>query len=61
MIRDRLIRFGMPKAQARQARVWLSARPISKWPGWYQDMAFLEAVHRGGARHWAGHTCGLPR
>lgn len=60
MIRERLIRFGMPKAQARQVRLWLSARPIHQWHGYYQQALFLEAVRRGGAFHWDGHSCGRP-
>lgn len=58
MVRDRLVQFGLGKAQARKVRVWLSARPIHRWPAPYQRILFAEAVERGGAlKHWSGHTC----
>jgi hypothetical protein len=61
MIKDRLVQFGMPKAQARKVRVYLSdLRYIDRYPGIYQDIAMLEVVERGGAFHWDGHTCGRP-
>jgi len=61
MIRDRLVQFGMPKEQARQARIYLSnLHHIHKYPGVLQDVGMLEVVERGGASHWAGHTCGRP-
>ena len=58
MVKDRLEKFGLPKAQAREVRVYLSQRPIQQWPGVYQDIGFAEVVARGGAFHWNGHTCG---
>lgn len=61
MVRDRLVRHGMTPRTARTVRVYLSGRPIHRWPGVYQDALFNEAVTRGGAFHWSGHTCGLPR
>lgn len=61
MIKDRLVQFGMPKAQARKVRVYLSSvHYIHKYPGIYQDIAMLEVVERGGAFHWDGHSCGRP-
>lgn len=59
MVRDRLIRFGMPKAQAREVRLYLGARPISEWHGLWQDIGFLEVMARGGKHHWSGgsHSC----
>ena len=59
MVRDRLVRFGMPKAQAREVRLYLGARHISEWSGWWQDIGFLEVIHRGGRHHWNGgsHSC----
>jgi hypothetical protein len=59
MVRDRLVRYGMPKAQAAQVRRYLGARPISEWHGYWQDIGFLEVVHRGGRHHWNGgsHSC----
>lgn len=59
MVRDRLVRFGLPKPAAKDVRLWLGSHPIHRWPGVMQDMAFLEAVERGGAlRHWGnGDRC----
>ena len=59
MVRDRLGRFGLPKAQAREVRVWLAAHPIYQWHGLYQDAGFLEVIDRGGRHHWNGgsHAC----
>lgn len=59
MVRDRLVDHGLPHRQAREVRVWLQQRPISEWPGWYQDIGFLEVVQRGGRHHWSGgsHSC----
>ena len=59
MVRDRLVRFGLPNAQAMKVRVWLSAHPINQWPGVYQDMGAFEVLERGGSYHWklAGSTC----
>jgi hypothetical protein len=59
MVRDRLIQFGMPKAQARQVRLYLGARPISQWHGYWQDIGFNEVIERGGSYHWNGgsHSC----
>lgn len=57
MVRDRLVRFGMPKAQAREVRIWLQQRSIAQWPGWYQDIGFLEVTSRGGRHHWNGPGC----
>ena len=60
MVRDRLIRFGLPRNQAREVRKWLASHPIYTWHGYFQDIAFVESISRGGWRHWAGHTCGRP-
>jgi hypothetical protein len=61
MVKDRLVQFGMPKRQARQVRLYLSRlHYIHRYPGVYQDIGMLEAVERGGAHHWDGHTCGRP-
>ncbi len=58
MVRDRLVRFGMPKDQAREVRRYLGDRPIHRWDGWLQDVLFNEVVQRGGWRHWTGgHGC----
>lgn len=57
MVRDRLVRFGMPKQEARQVRKYLGARPIYQWDGWWQDILFIEVTTRGGWRHWSGAYC----
>lgn len=59
MVRDRLIQFGMPRAQAKQVRLYLGSRPISQWHGYWQDIGFNEVIERGGAFHWNGgsHSC----
>jgi hypothetical protein len=59
MVRDRLVKFGMPKPQAREARIWLGEHHISTWPGVLQDVGFLEVMSRGGSYHWNGgsHAC----
>jgi hypothetical protein len=59
MVRDRLVRAGLPKKKAKQVRIYLSKRPIQKWPATYQTLGFAEAMHRGGSFHWrlAGSRC----
>ena len=59
MVKDRLIRFGLPRPAAREVRRWLGAHEIAAWPGPYQDAGFVEVVERGGAYHWrlAGSRC----
>lgn len=56
-VRERLVRFGMPKPAAREVRVWLSAHPIHRWPAPYQRIVFAEALDDGLWHHWSGHTC----
>jgi hypothetical protein len=59
MVKDRLVRSGLPKGKAREVRVYLSARPIERWPALYQHVGFAEVMDRGGSRHWAlaGSSC----
>jgi len=57
MVRQRLVRFGLPAAQGRAVRIYLQATPIHRWPAPYQDAGFAEVVERGGWFHWTGHTC----
>ena len=59
MVRDRLVRFGMPKSVARQIRMDLSAAPIEDWHPIWQRIGFAEVIARGGDEHWylAGSTC----
>jgi hypothetical protein len=60
MVKDRLEDHGMSHRQARAVRIFLSARPIVRWPALYQRILFAEAVDRGGAlKHWSGHTCNV--
>jgi hypothetical protein len=61
MVRDRLIRHGATTKQARKVRIWLSAHPINTWPGVYQDTLAFEVMERGGAFHWRGPGCAVPR
>lgn len=57
-VRDRLVTFGMPKAQANKVRAFLDKRPIYKWNGWWQDIGFIETVvERDGWHHWDGPGC----
>ncbi len=59
----RLKDHGLTRAQAREIRAWLRARPITKWPEPVQDVAFMASLNaRGpwsGWRHWylAGSRC----
>lgn len=54
MVRDRLIKFGMPKPEANRVRNMLTRTPIAKWRPVYQDAAFVAIVtaKRDGWRHW---------
>jgi len=54
MVKDRLVKFGVPKAQAAKVRKYLGARPIYKWDGYWQDILFNEVIERGGKHHWNG-------
>jgi hypothetical protein len=58
-VHKRLVRFGVPKSQAREVRVYLSRTPIHRWHGIWQDTAAIEALEDGGWRHWylAGSRC----
>jgi hypothetical protein len=53
MVRDRLVRFGMPAGAARGVRLDLSETPIRLWHPLYQRIGFLEVLDRGGDEHWA--------
>lgn len=57
-VQKRLVRFGVPRAQAVKVRVYLTGTPIYRWAGVYQDMAAFEAMESGGWRAWAnGDHC----
>jgi hypothetical protein len=57
MVRDRLVQFGMPKAEAREVRIYLGSRPIYEWHGYWQQIGFNEVIERGGSYHWNGPGC----
>lgn len=55
MIADRLKDRGVPKSVAKDIRIELQAKPIHKWHGLWQDVAFVSVVTEpGGWRHWNG-------
>ena len=54
MVKDRLVRFGVPKLHAKQVRKHLGKTPIHKWHGHWQQTLFNEVVARGGWFHWSG-------
>lgn len=57
VVSKRLRQFGMPAADLKPLREYLSDTPIASWPGEYQDVAFVQVVLSGGWHHWTGHTC----
>lgn len=59
MVADQLRDHGATKKQAKAVRVHLQSIPISRWPGVYQDMGFIEVAQQGGWRHWylGGSRC----
>ena len=60
IVARRLAAFGMPAPQVRAIRDYVRRTPIHRWPAPLQDIAFVQIVTEGGARHWAGPGCGLP-
>lgn len=52
MVRERLVRFGMSKADARAIRIRLQGIEIARWPAALQDVGHAEVIDRGGWRHW---------
>lgn len=58
-VQKRLVRYGLPKSQAREVRIYLQRTPIHRWHGIWQDAAAFEALESGGWRHWylAGSRC----
>jgi hypothetical protein len=60
-VRDRLVQFGMSKAEANKVRRYLDRREIATWDGLWQDIGFIETMERGGKFHWnpthAGTGC----
>ncbi len=58
-VRDQLVDAGLSRQDAREVRIYLSGRPIWKWPAGDQDALFIEAVQQGGSHHWSlrGSSC----
>jgi hypothetical protein len=58
-VRERLLKFGVPRKQAKAVREYLAARPIHTWPALYQRIVFAEALDDGIWKHWylAGSRC----
>jgi hypothetical protein len=52
MVRERLVRNGLPAREGARLRKYLAATPIHKWPAPLQDAGFNEVVQRGGWFHW---------
>lgn len=57
VVARRLKAFGMPAEQLRQVRQYAHTTPIHRWPAPLQDIAFIQIVTEGGARHWDGPGC----
>jgi hypothetical protein len=58
MVRERLVRFDLPKTEAKKVRIHLARTPIREWDGYFQDILFNEVIARGGTYHWKGTGCG---
>ena len=61
MVRERLVRNGLPAREGVRLRKYLVVTPIHKWPAPLQDAGFNEVVQRGGWIHWRNgdHCDGL--
>lgn len=57
----RLLAVGMPRPQVKVVRQYLHRTPIHQWAPYWQDAAFIQIVTEGGAHHWAGPGCAVPR
>jgi hypothetical protein len=57
MVTARLRGHGLPAAAAGDVRAFLRDTPIHKWPGPYQDTAFVAVILSGGWHHWKGAHC----
>jgi hypothetical protein len=57
MVTARLRAHGLPAAAAGDVRAFLRDTPIHKWPGAYQDTAFVAVLRSGGWHHWKGAHC----
>lgn len=54
MVANRLKDHGMPGSHAKSVRVYLEAKPISKWDGVWQDIGHNAVMEAGGWYHWKG-------
>ena len=54
MVANRLRDHGMPGSHAKSVRVYLEAKPISKWDGMWQDIGHNAVMEAGGWYHWKG-------
>ncbi len=61
VVARRLTAFGVPRPTVKVIRQHLDRTPIYRWPAPFQDAAFLQIVQEGGAHHWRGPGCGMPR
>ena len=65
VVTRRLAKFGVPAHIRSIVRDYLDRTEIARWPGPYQDIAFVQIVAEGGAHHWhkAGSRCNtwMPR
>lgn len=56
MVANRLVDYGMPKAQRKALVKKLQSRPIDLWEPIYQDAGFVAALNAeypwSGWRHW---------
>lgn len=52
IVARRLAAFGLPAPQVRAIREYVRRTPIHQWPAPLQDVAFIQIVTEGGARHW---------
>ena len=59
VVSRRLANFGVPAHIRDIVRDYLDRTEIARWPGPYQDIAFIQIVNEGGAHHWylAGSRC----
>jgi hypothetical protein len=57
MVAARLKEQGLPSSAAADVRRFLADTPIYRWPGPYQDTAFVAVILSGGWHHWQGPGC----
>lgn len=58
LVFKRIVKFGVPRAEAHRVRTYLRATPIHKVDGFWQDIAFIQSVEEGGWANWRnGDRC----